>query len=537
MGRYLRWLEVITALLLCLAASEASAGKAATDASIPGGTRVRILDIGRSDSLYPERFKYIGKLGTTDKAGLFNNGAAGTSPLFNGTIILDNAKSIGGFGSQFSVEVLGSPPASVTGTRYVGSAVKRGSWVRILELGPTDSLFASRGQVVGKLCFVGDYDLYNASYAYGKPTDIFGGQVFCMDGSNHYFTSVSVELVKAKFKTKPATAASIPMYTRVKVTGLGPTDPNPGTVGKEGYVSSGTLYSVGTAPGGGTYYSGSVSTFDGAYLYFYQATFDLFTLDTPGSLAMGPGMIPIGTKVELQMIGALDGYYLSRKDLEGRTGVVGPTESLRLSKDGFYAGSITIDGKEKTFFQVSVLPSLGGLPTLPTGKSITPLEIGTRVRILDVSESDTYAKDRTLVVGREGAVINAPLAPSSAAPWYAGAIRTDDGAYYYFSQVAVLSLSTPAKGTSLPATPETPATVASIAAGTEVRIIEVAPGDSNYATRTALMGKTATVSGGTLYQTSYGTSSPTGGSYYGGTLIVNGATYYVNQVAVSIVTK
>lgn len=522
---------LILGLFVLLGAKEASAGKAATDPNIPGFSRVRILDIGSSDSLYPDRFKYIGKLGTVDKSGLYNISEGGI--YYSGTINLDDGKGI--YVYQVSVELLGSPPTTIKGKRYTGSSVRRGSWVRILELGVSDPNYANRGQIVGKLCYVGDYDLYSTSYT--GAMDQFGGSVYCIDGTNYYFSYVSVELAKPKFKTKPANTPNIPLYTRVKVVDVSSTDPyassRASVIGKEGYVSSSPLYSSGTSPSGATYYSGSVTLFDGTYAYFYQVALETFTLDAPGSFSMGPGIIPTGTKVQIQTIGPLDGYYVSRKEIEGRVGVVGATEALRLGEKGFYSGTITIDGKERTFFQVSVIPNPGGLPSLPAGVTHTAVPVGSRVRILDVSSSDSYSKDKAFVVGKEGVVINGDLSPGTS-PWYSGAIRGDDGTHYYFTQVSVLTLAPPSPGSTGAGktVAEVPATTPMISAGQEVRIIDIGPGDSTYySSRTYYIGKTGVVSSSPLY--SNGTS-PTGGSYYSGTIMIDGYSYYFSQVALSV---
>jgi hypothetical protein len=529
MKRYRKWLHAGLVLLWCWFAGEAGA-KAATDSMVAGGSRIKILDIGSADPLYSERFKYVGKPGTVEKSGLYNS-KPGTGVYFSGAITLDDGKLI--YPSQVSVEVLGSSSTSVKGTRYVGSSVKRGAWVRILDIGPSDGYYSTRGQIVGKICFPPEYELYQTSYT--GPSDAFGGQLACLDGTSYYFSYVSVELLKAsKFKSKPATGNPVAQNTRIKVVELGPLDASSAyLLGKEGYVNSGTLAPAGTLASGKTSYSGSVYMFDGSYAYFSQAVIEVFYIDTPGSLALGPGTIPAGTSVEIQAVGPSDGNYLSRHTLEGRLGVVGPSNALHEGNNGFYSGSISVDGKEFTFFQVSVLANIGGLPTRLPGKSLSSLPVGTPVRILDVSEIDTYAKDKALTVGRNGVVVTSPLLPS-AGPWYSGTIKGDDGTYYYFSQVAVLPLDiTVAKEVSGPKV--NIATAASLSAGVELFIAEVGPSDANYAARSRLIGKKATATS-LLSNSGYGSTSSSGGAYYSGTITVDGASYYVNQMAFLLVS-
>ena len=62
MTRDTRWFEAALVFVSLLVAGAAD-GKPSTEATLPGGTRVRVLDIGASDALYSDRFKYIGKLG------------------------------------------------------------------------------------------------------------------------------------------------------------------------------------------------------------------------------------------------------------------------------------------------------------------------------------------------------------------------------------------------------------------------------------------------------------------------------------------
>jgi hypothetical protein len=159
-----------------------AAAKPAAEPSLPEASRVKILDIGTADASYPSRTKLLGKLGVAGKGGL-----AGAGPgYYSGAIRLDGGVEIAF--SQVSVELLLGPPAHIKGARYTGSSVAVGARVKVLEIGATDTYYADRGKIVGKLCTVTPYELY--SYGAG----FFSGQVFCDDGASYYFYHWAFEI-------------------------------------------------------------------------------------------------------------------------------------------------------------------------------------------------------------------------------------------------------------------------------------------------------------------------------------------------------
>jgi hypothetical protein len=521
-----RAVQTLLFFLLAALSWPAFAGKAETDAVVFAGSRIRILGIDSGDSNFSQRHKYIGKLGTVEKGNLNNNNEGGT--FYSGDIEMDNGTHLNAW--KVSIELLGGP-ASVKGTRYTGYNVKAGAWVRILDINPVDASYVNRGKLLGLVCYVGSSDLY-PSY-YGTGTGNYYGTVYCLDGLTRYFQSFSVELVTSTLKEHPLIMSTVPLYTRVKILSISPTDAlyskRATLVGKEGFVYSTALSGAGTAPSKNPYFAGNISFFTGYNEYFTGVELSSFELDAPGSLSSGAEVIPVGTKVEIQAIGTLDRYYSKRASLEGLFGVVGTSDALRVREKGSYSGAVTILGVEYQFFDVMVIPLMGGLPA-SRQLGATALDVGYRVLILDVSKTDNNYTNKAEVVGQIGMVINSPLTPSNT-PWYSGAIKSETaGRFLFFSQVAILPLSPPS-GVVPPK--ETVATLTNIAAGQKVRILEIGPTDPLFATekRASYLGQEGVAS--VLY--SSGTSTSTDGAYYSGTITIGGAAVNFYQVSLNLI--
>jgi hypothetical protein len=522
-----RALQVSLFFFLVVLSAPAFAGKAATDAVIVAGSRIRILSIDSGDSNFSQRHQYIGKLGTVDKGNLNNNSEGGT--FYSGDIEMDNGTNLNVW--KVSIELLGGP-AAVKGTLYTGYTVKAGTWVRILDINPVDAAYPTRGKLLGMVCYVGSADLYPSYYGTGAGN--YYGTVYCLDGLTRYFQSFSVELITSKLKEKPLLMSTVPLYTRVKIVSISPTDAlyskRATLVGKESFVYSTALTETGTAPSKNPYFAGNLSFFTGYTEYFTGVELSSFELDAPGSLSSGAEIIPVGTKVEIQAIGALDRYYSKRASLEGLFGVVGTSDALRVRGKGSYSGAVTILGVEYQFFDVMVIPIAGGLPSSREMGSAS-LDVGYRVMILDVSKSDNNYANKAEVVGQIGIVINSPLTPSTM-PWYSGAIKSETaGRYLFFSQVAVLPLSLPSGAAPQK---ETVATLASVPAGQKVRILEIGPTDPIFTTdkKASYLGQEGVV---TYMMYSLGTSTNTGGTFYSGTINVGGVPVNFYQVSLNLV--
>ena len=525
----LRALQVSLFLLLATLSLPAFAGKAATDAVILAGSRVRLLSIDSSDSNFSQRHKYVGKLGTVEKGNLNNNKEGGT--FYSGDIEMDDGTHLNTW--KVTIELLGGP-ASIKGTRYTGYTVKAGTWVRILDINPVDGAYATRGKLLGMLCYAGSSDLYPSYYGTGAGN--YYGTVYCADGLTRYFQSFSVEIVTAALKEKPLLMSTVPLYTRVKILSLAPTDPlfskKASYLGREGFIATAALSGAGTAPSKNPYYAGNISFFTGVSEYFTGVELSTFELDAPGSLSGGAGVIPVGTKVEIQAFGALDRYYSKRASLEGLFGVVGGSDALRVRGAGSYSGSVTILGVEHQFFDVMVIPIAGGLPSARE-LGAASLDIGYRVLIMDVSKSDNNYTNKAEVIGQIGIVINGPLIPSTT-PWYSGAVKSETGGrFLFFSQVAVLPLSPPSGAAPQK---ETVATMSNLNASQKVRVLEIGPTDPLFTSplKSSYLGREGVVSY-SMY--SSGTSTSTGGLFYSGTITFVGETTPINfyQVSLSLV--
>ena len=491
-----------------------AANKPSTQTSIPEQTRVRILEIDATDPNHSEKFKLLGKFGIVGKAGLINDG----TNFFSGPITMDDSRLL--YFDKVSLESLSTTPSVVKGVRYTGTSIALGKRVKVLEISPTDTHYAVRGKILGLTCTVNSYDLYS----YG--TGLYSGSVSCDDGSSWYFSYWALEVVTTKIPAKPATALELPAGTRVRIKSIGVSDPyyydRSYLTGKDGMVDT-------TLKRSGSYYSGSVRMFGSPYP-FTQVELDIYESGTNGSLAMGANIIPNGTMVQIEALGPFDKFYTSRSAIEGQLGVVGPADSLRrIDETGFYSGSISINGKSQYYYQVAISVFQGGLSSQ---KSVT-LASGTKIKILDVSSSDSNFKDRGAVVGKSGVVAGGSLVAASG-PWLSGFVSTTDGGYHYFSGVSVLVLGPPEKATG--ATPqESPAIGTNLPIGTKVRVLDISSLDSSYASRSLLVGKVGSI---TAAMISYDKDPASGLPYFtSGAVLIDGATYYPYQWSFSIVSE
>jgi hypothetical protein len=491
-----------------------AANKPSTQASIPELTRVRILEIDTKDPNHAEKFKLLGKFGIVGKAGLVNDG----TNFFNGPITMDDSRLL--YFEKVSLESLSTTPSMVKGTRYMGASIALGKRVRVLEVSPTDTHYAERSKILGLTCTVNSYDLYS----YG--TGLYSGSVSCDDGSSWYFSYWALEVVTSKIPAKAATSPEITVGTRVRIKSIGTSDPyyydRSYLTGKDGLADT-------TLTRTGSYYAGSVRMFGSPYP-FTQVELDIYESTTNGSLSMGANIIPSGTMVQIEALGPFDKSYSSRNALEGQLGVVGPSDSLRRIEDtGFYSGSISINGKSQYYYQVAVSIFQGGL----SSQKSTTLASGTKVKILNVSTTDTNYKDRGAVVGKSGVVASGSLVATSG-PWLSGFISTTDGDYLYFSGVSVLVLGAPEKTTST--TPqETPATGTSLLIGMKIRVIDIGALDSSFPSKNTLIGKIGSVSSPMIsYEKAPGSGLP---YFTSGSVVIDGATYYPYQWSFSIVSE
>ncbi len=134
-------------------------------------------------------------------------------------------------------------------------------------------------------------------------------------------------------------------------------------------------------------------------------------------------------------------------------------------------------------------PTLAWGQACPTGADTGPrIPNGTRVTVLEISQDDSYASERSLI-GKEGTATD--LMNSEHSCWYGGEVQFDDGSSRYFYRVAVDA------GNSSGAWPtcDLGALVPPVPSGTQTLILSVHPDDSYYGNPQLAPGTVVTTSG------------------------------------------
>ncbi|MBK9329336.1 MAG: hypothetical protein IPM95_08495 [Sphingobacteriales bacterium] len=210
-----------------------------------------------------------------------------------------------------------------------------------------------------------------------------------------------------------------------------------------------------------------------------------------------------GTKVKILEIANADSYYEERASFLGKDATA--LGDLSNGKEGFYSGTLEIEGTSRTCFFTDVKvskieSSKSTAPKVNTKSDFTgSIPSGTKFKISEISTEDSYYRDRNEIVGKTGTT-NSSLTVDGEG-YTSGSLSTDDGKSYYFYKV---KLGKPdAKVSAAPTTAAkttSPAVSASsmkpvkfitgtIKKGTAVYVAEISPDDSYYSDRFDLVGK------------------------------------------------
>lgn len=211
-------------------------------------------------------------------------------------------------------------------------------------------------------------------------------------------------------------------------------------------------------------------------------------------------IISKGTKVKILEIAKADTYFDERATFLGKNATA--LSDLAAGKDGFYSGTLEIDGTSRTCFFTDIkVTKIGaantGAPSdIKSGFSGT-IPSGTKFKIIEVSTEDSYYSDRNDIVGKTGTTTGTLTVDNDG--FTSGSISTDDGKSYYFYKVKLgksdAKVSTTptvaAKIGPAPASTAKPVKyiTGTIKKGTSVYVAEISPDDSYYSDRFDLVGK------------------------------------------------
>ncbi len=207
-----------------------------------------------------------------------------------------------------------------------------------------------------------------------------------------------------------------------------------------------------------------------------------------------------GAKVKILEIAKSDSYYEERATFLGKTATA--LVDLTSGKDGFYSGTLEIDGTSRTCFftDVKVVKTEASQSSASTDTKSAfsgSIPSGTKFKIIEISTEDSYYSDRSEIVGKTGTTSGSLTVDDDG--FTSGSLSTDDGKSYYFYKVKLGKSDAKVSTTSTVAA-KTATTVASTAKpvkyitgtikkGTTVYVADISPDDSYYSDRFDLVGK------------------------------------------------
>jgi len=349
---------------LFLAVTLASFQYLSAQSSYPVGTRVVITNLSPEDSYFESSEDYIGKTGVVIEEELSPSSEG--DGWYGGSIDLDDSNENPYF-YAVAVELETSGATGKTSTsRNTGntatvSTIPKGTRVIIADINTEDSYFSTKEDYLGKGGVVKEEKLTTSGIGEGW----YSGSID-LDNSEDspYFYAVALEIEtkgSSSIKNEPikssgekATAASIPVGTKVVITELSTEDSyysdKEDYLGKSGVVSGSSLS---TSAEGEGWYSGKIDLDDSENSpYFYAVALNLKTRG-PSTVKSAPvksneaaatvASIPKGTHVLILDINSEDSYASSKSEHIGKEGIVGDN-GLTISSvgKGWYSGGIKL---------------------------------------------------------------------------------------------------------------------------------------------------------------------------------------------------
>jgi hypothetical protein len=236
--------------------------------------------------------------------------------------------------------------------------------------------------------------------------------------------------------------------------------------------------------------------------------------------------IPSGAKIRILSLTKEDPFYDIRNQLIGKEGVVYPDPMSKIlsapkTDAGIYQGTISIDGIDWYFYQVSIsILDFGVTPTKKTAAYGDFVPEGSILTIKEVLPADlTYYKTKIKKLkGQKCTVGAAGLVPNGGA-YYSGEVTCTDGNLYYFLGFT-FNLDKAAASVATAAACDPSAYINSavpIIAGQRVKVLGFSSLDPLYADRASIIGKEG-------YVTS--TMALFNGCYWEGKFTADDGTFY-----------
>ena len=343
---------------------------------------------------------------------------------------------------------------------FAQDKIAKGTSVKILEVGKTDSYYDERADFVGK-------DATAMSVLSKNPSGYYSGTLETEGSRTCFFTNVKVAAVVMSGATT-TTSTETPKFitgtikagTAVYVAEISPDDSYSSDA--YNYVSKrGRPESDMTMKEDG-YYSGSFKYDDSSSAYFYKAKFSKEPVDklvktgddvksgtsvsttpttkdyTDWDAAKNDDDIKDGDKVEVTAVSPDDSYYDNKEDYVGKQGIAG--DDLNLDDDaGGYGGTVTLtDGSKPYFFLVKLKKISSGTSSVKSSSSAS-IKAGTRVIVTDLATDDSYYSNKGTYIRKKGKVVDG--LNQQTGDYYSGKIVFDDGTDAYFFKVKVTVLN------------------------------------------------------------------------------------------------
>lgn len=393
-------------------------------------------------------------------------------------------------------------------TAYKGGTVAEGTRVRVVAISSQDAYYPQRDSIIGK---TGKVDRMDPS---GSTSDCwFGGQFHGDDGVDRYFYQVALQVLPASGSACPAgayTGAALTSGTRVRVLTVSAED----AYSKKRYVVEGKVGKTDgnwKKSGSPCWYTGQFYGDDGTSAYFYQASVQVMDNAEASACPTGSATVdvPAGTRVKVLALAPDDAYYGDKDRIVGKTGKV--TDALHPNHGCWMGGGVTADdGTYYYFYKAAVEPlngqqtggsggmaaAVGGTVGCPANTYLgDPPALGTRVKIVALSDKDTYYGTRSEVEGQSGRVDGAWTRAGSTC-WYGGQFQADNGNVFELYRAAIQITNTAAQTTNAAAATCPPgAATTKLADGTRVKVLAIHPDDSYYQDFARITGETGKVTG------------------------------------------
>ncbi|MDB5225962.1 MAG: hypothetical protein JWN78_155 [Bacteroidota bacterium] len=434
---------------------------------ISKGTKVKIVEIAKTDTYYDERATFLGQ-GATALGELSKN----PEGFYSGTLEVENGRTC--FFKSVKVSVTDATKRTFDSKSLFTGEIPSGTKFKILEVPSDDAYYSSKNEIEGQTgtattSLTIDKDGYTS------------GSVNTDDGKSYYFYKVRVGKVSgssasSSSSSKPSSSSSAktPKYitgtiapgTALYVADVSPDDSyysdREKYIGKKGKVGK-TAMTMKTDG----YYAGDFSYDDGSTGYFYKAKFSKEPVaKLPASSVSSSSSVTIskssgdewndaisdddivaGDKVEVTAISTEDSYYDDKDKYIGKKGIA--ESDFEYDEDGGgYGGTIDLEDGSKPYFYLAKMKKVTGSSTTTSkssssssstlSSSPSTISKGTRVVVTDVDKDDSYSSGKSTYVGKIGKVADGLNLQGT--DTYSGKILFDDGtdAYFYKVRVTVL---------------------------------------------------------------------------------------------------